>query len=99
MVLVHFPNVALMRQSLQIDLSKIKTHGACVSFQKQLILYISNSHPVWYGELCYLSSGKGVVYSHPFTIKEIKCSTQPCLVQAARNRFIEHIQTLCVDGL
>ena len=87
-LMVHFPNVALMSQSLQIDLSKIKIYAACVSLQKYLILYISNGHPVWYGELCYLSSDKGVVYSHLLTIKEIKRSTQTCLAQAARNRFV-----------
>lgn len=72
MVLVYFPNVAPPRQSLQIDLSKIKIYASCISLQKHLILYISSGRPVWYGQPHDLSSGKGVVYSHPFTIKEIK---------------------------
>lgn len=73
MLLVPFPNVALLRKRLQIDLSKIKIYAACVSLQKHLILYISNGHPLSYGELCYHSSGKEAVYSYPFTMKEIKC--------------------------
>jgi len=99
LVLVLFPTVTLIRQSQQIDPSKIKIYAACVSLQKRLLLNISNGLLVWYGYLHYLSSGKGVVYSHPSTIKELKCSTQPCLVQAARNSFVAHTQLLCSDGL